>query len=267
MNAIGAQSSSGPPRPVIVKISSEAPWTWLTKAWTQIRQAPGITLAYGLGFALISMGLAALLVLADLGVLILPLVGGFLLLGPMLAVGLYETARRLSAGKPITFKQALFVKTAAPSQLAFIGVLLLLAYFAWVRIAMLLFAFFSGIGGEFPPLDVFISNLFFTFDGIALLASGTIAGGIIAFIIFAMSAISIPLLLERDLDAITAVLASIEAVRENFAAMLLWAWLILLLIAFGVATGFIGLILTFPLVGLATWHAYKDLVKEPDSPQ
>ncbi|GAK33200.1 hypothetical protein JCM17846_19950 [Iodidimonas nitroreducens] len=257
----GANKSGPAERPVIRKISPEAPWTWLTLAWQQILRAPAVPLGYGLVFSIISFGLVVLLLFSNALPLILPLVGGFLLLGPMLAVGLYEAARRFGKGEGISFKQALFVKTAAPSQLAFVGVVLLLAYFAWVRIAMLLFAFFSGIGGEMPPLDVFFSNLFFTADGLGLLIIGTLSGGLIAFVIFAMSALSIPLLMDRNLDAITAILASLEAVKTNFAPMLLWAWLILLLIAFGVATAFIGLVLTFPLVGLATWHAYRDLTR------
>ncbi|GAB4571709.1 MAG: DUF2189 domain-containing protein [Rhodothalassiaceae bacterium] len=244
------------------EISMETPWTWLSKAWIELWEYPRVTLAYGAGFAVLSFALVALLVWFRTLPLVLPLTGGFLLLGPMLAVGLYETARRAGRGERIGLREALFVKTASPSQLAFVGVVLLLAYFAWVRLAWLIFAFWNGINAAMPPFDVFFANLFFTREGIGLLITGSLAGGAIAFFIFAMSAVSVPLLMSREIDAVTAVLLSLEAVKRNFWPMMLWAWLILLLVAFGIATAFIGLIVTFPLVGLATWHAKESLIAE-----
>lgn len=249
---------------VIRSITGESPWRWLALAWRQIWQAPAVSLGYGAAFALASAGLAALLVWLEAFPLILPLAGGFLLLGPMLAVGLYETARRLVEGEPVTPRAVILVRTAAPTQLAFMGVVLLLIYFAWIRLAMLLFALINGINASIPPIEDFLTDLVFTWDGLVLLVSGSIVGGILAFIIFAITAISIPLMMRRDVDAVTAALASIEAVRKNPGPMIQWAWLILMLTAFGVATAFIGLIVTFPLLGLATWHAYRELV-EPAS--
>lgn len=251
-----------PPKLKVKRISMEDPWMWLSRGWLDLWGVPSVTLVYGVVFAALSVGLLSLLIFLDALPLVMPLVGGFLLLGPMLAVGLYETARRHSNGRQIGFKEALFVRTASPSQLAFVGVVLLLAYFAWVRVAFLIFAFWNGINAAVPPMDEFFANLFFTRDGIGLLITGSLAGGVIAFLIFAISAVSVPLLMSRDMDAVTAVLLSLEAVKTNFGPMLLWAWLILLLIAFGIATAFVGLVITFPLVGLATWHACQSLIEE-----
>ena len=92
-----------------------------------------------------------------------------------------------------------------------------------------------------------------------MLAIGTAVGGAVAFAAFAISAISVPLLLARDIDAVTAVIASIRAVRENFWTMLLWGWIVALLTAFGIATWFLGLAVIFPLLGHATWHAQRAL--------
>ena len=89
---------------------------------------------------------------------------------------------------------------------------------------------------------------------------GTLVGGAIATVVFATAVVSVPMLLERDVDAITAIIASVKSVTQNLGPMLLWAWLILVLTTFGIASLFVGLVITFPLVGHATWHAYKDVI-------
>ena len=98
-----------------------------------------------------------------------------------------------------------------------------------------------------------------------MLVIGTLAGGAIAFAVFTISAISVPLLIARDMDAVTAVNTSIRAVRRNFWTMLLWAWIVALLSAVGIATWFLGLAIIFPLLGHATWHAQRALVGDTHS--
>lgn len=245
----------------IVKISLEDPWRWLAQGWRDLWRAPGISLAYGLFFAIVSAVLTGCLFLFDLAYLLLPLVAGFMLVGPLLAVGLYEASRRLESGEPLSLRAVAFVSVRSPTQLAFIGVFLMLFLLIWIRIATLLFALF--LTSEFPPVSEWVSVLIFTWNGLGMLIVGTVIGAAIAFAVFAFSAISVPMLMVREIDAITAAIKSIEAVRLNFSAMLLWAWLIALLTAVGIATLFVGLIVTFPLVGHATWHAYRALVADP----
>lgn len=257
--AMSGTHEAGAPAPVINTISMDAPWRWLAAGWRDIWARPGLSLGYGLAFVAISAGLGGAMWASGLFSLIMPLAAGFMLLGPLLAVGLYEMSRRLEKGEPLRNVDIAFVSVASPVQLGFIGVMLTLILLAWIRIATLLFAIFFGLE-PFPPFAEFFPSLILEPRGLALLVTGTIVGGALAACVFAVSAVSVPMLLDRDMDAVTACLASIEAVRKNFWPMVLWAWLILWLTVFGIASLFAGMVLTFPLVGHATWHAYRDIV-------
>ncbi len=244
----------------VKQVTLEQPWSWLAAGWRDIWRAPHVSLTYGAIFTAISLLLTFGLFAANLEYLLPPLAAGFILVGPMLAVGLYETSRRLEAGEPVTLASALFIAARAPTQIAFLGFILALALLAWMRLASLLFALFFGTL-DFPPLEQILPLLFFSWEGLSLLIVGSVFGGIIAAGVFAISAVSVPLLLIRDIDAITAMLISVRAVRRNFLVLALWAWLIAVLTGFGLIPGFLGMIVTFPLVGHATWHACRDLVE------
>jgi len=246
----------------IRKIGPDAPWRWLGLAWADIGRIPAISFGYGAVFVALSYVILLMVTTLQFTSLVLPLVGAFLLVGPMLAVGLYEASRRLQANKPIEIGKIVLVATRSPVQLAFMGVLMVVLFLIWMKIAALLFALFFGL--NYPNLADFIDTLLFTSEGITLLVVGTLFGAALAFVAFSMSVISVPMLMVRDMDAITAIVASFTAVRENFVPMLVWAWLIVMLIGFGAATLFVGLAITFPLVGHATWHAFKELVVDVD---
>ncbi len=243
------------------RIRADEPWRWLAAGWADMQAVPSISLAYGFVFFLASLSLVGTLFLLNLGALVPVMAAGFLLLGPMLAVGLYEASRRLEAGLPVRFSDVAFVSTRNLTQLALLGAMLMGAVIVWLQIAGWLFALFYGTAG-LPALADFIPTLLLTARGLTLLVVGTAAGAVLAFAVFAISAISVPLLLARDVDAVTAVLTSIEAVRRNFWPMLLWGWIVTLLTAFGIATGFLGLVVIFPLLGHATWHAHRALTAD-----
>lgn len=245
--------------PSVRSISMEEPWTWLAEGWRDLWRASPVSLAYGLAFAAVSAVLTLALSYFDLSSLVMAMGAGFILLGPLLAVGLYEMSRRLETGEPIKAGEVMFVKTRSPAQLMFLGVILMIAFLAWVRVATLLFALFYGLEG-FPPLQDFLGNLLFTPRGLFMFVIGSAIGGVLALVVFAISAISVPLLMVRKIDAVSAMLLSLEAVKKNLFPMILWAWLIALMIGFGIATLYAGLIITFPLIGHGTWHAFKALV-------
>lgn len=248
--------------PRIRTIDTNRPWVWLAAGWRDMWAAPMVSLAYGLLAVVSSFLLTAGLLMADLGYLILPMAAGFMLLGPILAVGLYQTSRLLERGQPVTLTAIINAYGANGAQIAGIGLVLMLALLAWIRVAFLIFAIF--FSSDPPPLDMLVDRIFFSAETIPFLLTGTIVGGVIAALVFAISVIALPMLLDRDTDIITAMGTSVEAVRQNLQPMAVWAGLIALFIAAGMSVGFIGLVITFPLIGMASWHAYRDLVEHRD---
>lgn len=246
-------------QPIVNQVSFGAPWHWLEKGWEDLWAAPTVGLTLGALASAGAFSIAAILFVFNALPLLLPLAGGFLLVGPLIAVGMYDVSRCRESGQVPSFKHALSATHESSGRLALFGALLLLLYFFWIRIALLLFMLFFG-PNAFPPLPDFIPTLLFTVHGISLLVLGTMTGGILAVLTFAMSAIAVPLIFDRKTDPITASAMSIKTVIANPKAMALWAVLIAAATAAGFATLFLGLIVVFPLPGHATWHAYRELI-------
>lgn len=239
-------------------ITLEHPWQWLSAAWADMLAAPGVSFTYGGVFALIGALLLFGLESVEAGYLILPLGLGFAIVAPAAAVGLYETSRRLSQGEPATLMAALTAVMRNPSQIGLIGVFLLIIFLAWTRLAMLEFMLFFGSAP--PALDGVIAAILLSDRGFTFLILGTLTGAAMAAVVFAMTAVAVPMLVDRKVDAVTAMLISVEAVRHNPRPMLLWAFLIALFTLFGVGLFLVGLVFTLPLIGHASWYAYRDLI-------
>lgn len=246
--------------PRVRRIELDRPWSWLAAGWRDLRAAPVVSLAYGVLFAVLGYLITLGLWLGGMTYLVLPMVCGFLIVGPLLAVGLYEVSRRLGAGEPVTFVAAVLAWRRNASQIGLMGVALLLFLFLWVRIAALTFMLFFGLAP--PSFGDLIAQTFLDPAALPFLIVGTAVGGVLASVAFAISAISIPFLLDRpDANVFTAIATSVTAVRENLAPMAFWGVLIVVFAAAGLVTLYVGLILTLPLIGHATWHAYRDLVE------
>jgi len=244
--------------PHIRRVGLDRPWAWLAACWSDFSQAPVVSLSYGLAMVAISYMLVLGLSSIGLFYLVLPMVAGFMLVGPIVAVGLYEVSRLHNLGRDASLGDAFGAFSRNAGQISAIGLVLMLMLLFWVRVALLIFALFFSY--QPPTLEGFVNTVFFTEQGLVFIVVGSIIGAMIATVVFAVTALSIPMLLDRDTDLFTAVATSVRGVMENWQTMAGWAGLIVLFTAAGLATAFVGLALAMPLIGYATWHAYKEIV-------
>jgi uncharacterized membrane protein len=255
---MGAATSSGVAILPVRRVPLDAPYEWLAAGWRDMWTNPAVSLGYGAVFTLGAAVLIAALSTLNTLALILPLAGGFLLIAPLFAAGLYEMSRRMERGEPAGAGDVIAAGLHARGQLAFMGVVLMVIFMAWMDLAFLMFMLFWG-ANPVPPLSGFLPALLDTPHGLALLIAGTASGAVLAAMTFAISAISVPMLMDRRVDTVTAITTSLRAASVNWQAMSLWAALIVLLMGLGFVTLFAGLIVAFPLAGHATWHAYRHM--------
>lgn len=259
MSMMGDTDGKVGPNISVRRVPFDQPWEWLGAGWRDMWTYPGTSLAYGLAFAVGAVLMLIGVTQAGAQSLILALFGGFLLIGPLVAVGLYDVSRRIETGEPVSLVAALKKSFQPAGQLGFMGIVLFLIFVVWMQVAFLLFMLFTG-GSAIPPQNEFVRMLLFTEHGLGLLFAGTIAGALLAFFTFSLSVVSVPLLMVKDVDVVTAISTSFHAVRRNPRPMILWAGLITGLVVVGILTFCAGLVVIFPLIGHATWHAFKDLV-------
>jgi uncharacterized membrane protein len=233
---------------------------WLSLGWRDLWIGPGASLAYGLGVFLLSVVLVWMLVRFGWDYILFPALAGFMIVAPFLAIGLYEKSRSIEAGQDIRLGAMLLVRPRAGAQVFFAGLLLCTLMLLWMRAAVLLYALFFGVT-PFPGFDHIVGMLFGTLYGWTMLVVGTVIGGLFAAFAFAVSVFSVPMLLDRRVDALTAMGTSVKLVWNNIAPMIAWGAMVLLLFAACVATGLLAMIVIFPLLGHATWHAYRAVAR------
>ncbi len=243
------------------------PLRWLAAGWRDLWRAPAVSLLHGLALVL---GAAVILLLGHGHWGLLDgAFSGFALLGPSLATGLYENSRRLGSGQPATLRAALWAWRQAGMRPVVFGLLLGIAGSIWVGLSMLVVTGAPGL----PPqaiqgpggFELFLRYFIVADHGFRFIA-WMLAGGMLAAVVFALSAVSVPLMLDRDVGVRRAVLISAAAVGANPLSMLFWAVLIMLLTLLGLAS-VLGLILVLPWLGHATWHAYLSAVDASALPE
>tara|TARA_R110000868_G_scaffold111040_14_gene300139 strand:+ start:4459 stop:5289 length:831 start_codon:yes stop_codon:yes gene_type:complete len=228
----------------------------LAAGWSDFRAYP----AFGLFFAAIyvSAGIFiyfALFVRGEVAWLI-PAAAGFPLLAPFIAVGLYEVSRRREAGMPMTWPAILgALRGRGDEQILSMGVILFVAFGFWIMVAHGIFAIFlaeSGIGSESIAL-------LGTGAGLMMLLVGSIVGGLMALAFYAITVVSLPMLVDRNVDFISAIIVSLASVRSNRLVLLIWAILIAVALFVAMLPMFLGLLVVLPVLGHATWHLYRRL--------
>ena len=232
--------------------------SWLGAGWRDLWRDPGPSLLYGLAVFAASAVIVWGLFRLGLDYILFPALAGFMVMGPLLAIGLYQKSRAIEQGEPISLSRMIFVKAASGGQVWYTGAILSLLMLVWMRAAVIIYALFFGLR-PFPGLHEVAAMLFGTPIGWAMLLVGTVVGGLFAAFSFAISAFAIPMLLDERVDAFTAMGTSISMVWNNLLVMLAWGAIVLALFLVTVATGLLGLIVVFPLLGHATWHSYKAL--------
>ncbi|MBY0338414.1 MAG: DUF2189 domain-containing protein [Acetobacteraceae bacterium] len=242
------------------QIATDRPWFWLTRGWQDFQANKAVGLAYGAALAIFGWMLAWVMFEWSTIWAILPATAGFFILGPLVAAGLYEVSRRREAGEPApTLAEAAQAFRRNGAQIAMMGVLLMLIHLFWVRIAGLLFFLFFGLNT--PPVADLPFHMLRHPDLLPFLVIGTGFGFVLASASFAVTAVAIPMLVDRpEVTFLEAVTVSIQAVLENWRPMLLWAGLIVVFTGLALVPFFLGLLLALPLLGHATWHAYRDIV-------
>lgn len=230
---------------------------WLACGWSDFRRAPTLGVFYGSCF--VGMGWALLKVFEHAPAYVLALAAGFLLMGPFVCMGLYRVSQRLERGETPDLGDSLTAWLARPATLAVFGFALLVIEMLWGRVALVIFAV------SFDGMPDFRGSLLKLLDpqNIGFIVAYLGAGAVFAGLIYAISVVSIPMILDRPVDAITAALTSLRLVLTQTPVLLAWGATITLLVVLAMLPGFLGLIVVGPVLGHASWHAYRAAVAAP----
>jgi len=243
--------------PVIRRVPASRIGAWLGAGWRDFKANPIPGIAYGLLF-----GIGGdLILLASLGQahLFMVAVSGFFLVAPLLAAGLYELSRQHARGEHPTFVESLRAFRRNGESIALFGLVLALIAIAWERLSAIAFALLGNAASG--DVGHFLTQTILSGEHTGFVIAWFAVGGILALLTFALSVVAVPLLLDRDSDVMTAMLTSLHAFAANTGMLLLWAATIVALTLFGFATLLFGLVIIMPILGHASWHAYRDLVE------
>ncbi len=231
------------------KVDTFAAFHWYALAFKDMANAPILSLVYGLIFTLIPAAIMYFVYQSGTHLVILPATVAFALIGPAFAVGLYDIAWELEKGHTPTMSHSLKSMFRNPVGEWGFAIMLMVIMIIWMRLAALVHALYPSYAN--PSLE----------ELSGFLTLGSLIGAVMLGSVFAISAFTPQIMMERRVDIMTAVVSSIHAVKENIGAMFVWAVSILVLVAIGFATGAAGFIVLMPLLSYASWHGYIAIIK------
>jgi uncharacterized membrane protein len=255
--SLAPDPAAGPGFAIVLRqLTLPDPLRWLALGWRDFVRCPRLGLFYGACFAVMGWVLKFLFERAP--AYMLGMSAGFLLVGPLMCLGLYQASRKLEAGVKPDLGESLLAWSPRVGTLGIFGLVLLVLEMLWARSSLVIFAVC------FDGMPDFKGSLLALFDpeNIAFIVSYLLVGGLFAGLIFSVSVVAIPMILDRpDTDAISAGLTSMRLVLTQPLTMLLWGAIITTLVVVAMLPGFVGLLVVGPLLGHASWHAYRGAVE------
>lgn len=225
-----------------------SPWRWIRLGWRDLLAAPRQSLSYGCIIFLVSAAVSYIAWIYGSGWMLIVMLSTFIFLAPVLGLGIYAISAELARGETPSLRRVMLEEKGRIGDALVYSLVLLVVALIWVRAGTAVHIFYPESG---QPTVAELTQFF---------AIGSAVGSVFAAVVFAASAFSLPMLLDRRVDGITAVVTSINAVLRNKATMLVWAGLIVAAIAIGFATALVGLAVTMPVIGHAAWHAYSEVI-------
>jgi len=242
--------------PAVREIGFGRPLAWLGQGWRDFLAHPLQSAFYGACFAV--MGWLIVFTFRNAYQYVSALVTGFFLVGPFLAIGLYDLSRRRQRGEPARLAPTLDAWRPNVGAIGMFALVLGVILLVWARASLVVFALFYT--HEMPSVQGFLAQVL-SLDNLEFLVAYFCVGGFFALLVFAISAVAVPMMMDRDTDGIVAVLTSVKAFGTNLPAMLLWGFIITVVVGAGFALWFAGLVVAVPVIGHGAWHAYRDLVE------
>lgn len=235
----------------------------LRLGWKDTKRTPGFGFVFSSAYVVLGLILLAITYSTGKSYWLIFAAVGFPLIGPFAAVGLYEISRRLEQGRAMDLYQIFgVVFIQSKRQLPSICVIVIMVFLFWFFLAHMIFALFMGLSTMTNVSSSFA--VYLTGNGLMMLAVGTVVGAVFSLLLFAITVISLPLLLDREVDFVTAMIVSFQAVTNNPKTMLLWGAFIGVLTILALLPAFLGLYLVLPLLGHSTWHLYRQASKVPE---
>lgn len=243
--------------PQIRSVGLDAPFQWLVAGLKDMQATRLRASFYGLMFMLMGFAIAA--IYKTRWQLTMGLTAGFFLVGPFLFCGIYWLSRQRERGEKTSLTASLFCWSVNPASIGFFAAILTFLMVVWARVSVVIFALFST--RDFPTMQGVIFQIF-SLTNVPFVIAWFGVGFVFASIAFAISVVSVPLMLDRNTDTMIALFTSVRVLWKNPAPLYLWAALIVALVGTSLLLSFIPLLLTAPLIGHATWHAYRSLVAQ-----